>query len=233
MAIIDEQYTKYPSSGSRTMMGILWREGYPVGRNRVRRLMSTMGIVAVYPKPRTSIASVLHKKYPYLLRGLLIDSPNLVWCMDITYIRMLRGFVYLAAVMDWHSRYVLGWRLSNTMDCAFCLEAVQEAFNRGRPKIFNTDQGVQFTSDDFTSMLELQGIRISMDGKGRYMDNIFIERLWRSVKYDVVYLRDYSSVPELFDDLSNYFDYYNHRRPHQGLAYSTPSEVYLGQKKER
>lgn len=228
---MDEQYTQYPSSGSRTMQGVLQNNGYNVGRNRIRRLMRIMGLVAVYPKPRTTLISVGHKKYPYLLRNVAIDRPNQVWCMDITYLRMRNDFVYLAAVMDWHSRYVLGWRLSNTMDCNFCLEAVEDAFLYGRPEIFNTDQGVQFTSAEFTSTLENANIRISMDGKGRWVDNVFIERLWRSVKYELTYLKDYETCSALYHDLKDYFDYYNNRRPHQSHSLQSPVQLYLGEGK--
>lgn len=227
MRLMDEQYTAHPSSGSRTMKEILRKNGYQVGRKRMQRLMRIMGLVAVYPKPRTTIASEKHKKYPYLLRNLPIDLPNQVWCMDITYLRMRGGFVYLTAVMDWYSRYVLAWRLSNTMDCSFCLEAVEAAFSYGKPGIFNTDQGVQFTCTEFTSTLEQSKILISMDGKGRWMDNVFIERLWRSVKYELVYLKEFGTASHLSQELTDYFNYYNNMRPHQGLDFQTPSELYL------
>lgn len=227
MKWMDEQYTEHPSSGSRTMQGILLHKGFRVGRNRIRRLMNIMGIVAVYPKPRTTLISQKHKKYPYLLRDLTIDSPNQVWCTDITYIRMRKGFVYLTAVMDWYSRYVLSWRLSNAMDCTFCLEAVEEAFSFGKPTIFNTDQGVQFTCTEFTSLLEKSGIRISMDGKGRWLDNVFIERLWRSIKYELIYLTEFETCSQLFVALSKYFDYYNNIRPHQAFDYQTPKQLYI------
>lgn len=226
MRLMDEQYTEYPSSGSRTMQGILLNKGYNVGRNRIRRLMRLMGLVAVFPKPRTSLISEGHKKYPYLLRNIAIDRPNQVWCMDITYLRMRKDFVYLAAVMDWHSRYVLGWRLSNTMDGIFCLEAVEEAFSYGRPEIFNTDQGVQFTCEEFTSTLKNANIRISMDGKGRWLDNVFIERLWRSVKYELTYLKEYETCSELYHDLMDYFEYYNNKRPHQSHNLYPPAHIY-------
>lgn len=226
MRLMDEQYTQYPSSGSRTMQGILRNHGFEVGRNRLRRLMRMMGLIAVYPKPRTTLVSEGHKKYPYLLRNLTIDKPNQVWCTDITYLRMRKDFVYLTAVMDWHSRYVLGWRLSNTMDSTFCLEAVEEAFSYGIPEIFNTDQGVQFTCEAFTSTLEALNIRISMDGKGRWLDNVFIERLWRSVKYELTYLKEYETCSQLYIDLQNYFQYYNNKRPHQSFNLKTPSQIY-------
>ena len=226
MRLMDEQHTSHPSSGSRTIQGVLRHNGFNIGRNRIRRLMRVMGLVAVYPKPRTTVISQSHKKYPYLLGHALIDRPNQVWCMDITYLRMRKDFVYLTAVMDWYSRYVLGWRLSNTMDSTFCLEAVEEAFSYGKPEIFNTDQGVQFTCQEFTSTLEDADIRISMDGKGRWVDNVFIERLWRSVKYELTYLKDYESCSELYLDLLNYFKYYNHTRPHQSFDLRVPAQVY-------
>ena len=208
------------------MQGMLLKHGYQIGRNRIRRLMQVMGLVAVYPKPRTTLSSEAHKKYPYLLRDLTIDKPNQVWCMDITYLRIHKDFVYLTAVMDWYSRYILGWRLSNTMDCTFCLESVKEALSYGKPEIFNTDQGVQFTCMEFTSFLEESDIRISMDGKGRWVDNVFIERLWRSVKYELVYLKDFETLSQLFLELTDYFEYYNNYRPHQALAYQSPKEWY-------
>lgn len=226
MRLMDEQYTDHPSSGSRTMKGILLHNGFNVGRNRIRRLMQVMGLVAVYPKPRTTLIAQGHKKYPYLLRNIVIGRPNQVWCMDITYLRMKNTYMYLTAVMDWYSRCVLGWRLSNTMDCAFCLEAVEEALNYGKPEIFNTDQGVQFTCQEFTSTLEGLGIQISMDGKGRWMDNVFIERLWRSVKYELIYLKEYENGSHLFKELDEYFEYYNQRRPHQSFDFKTPTQMY-------
>ncbi len=226
MRLMDEQYTQFPSSGSRTMQGILLHRGFNVGRNRIRRLMQVMGLVAIYPKPRTTLIAQGHKKYPYLLRNIVIDQPNQVWCMDITYLRMRNGFMYLSAVMDWYSRYVLGWRLSNTMDSSFCLEALKEAFNHGKPQIFNTDQGVQFTCEEFTSTLEHLDIRISMDGKGRWLDNVFIERLWRSVKYEVIYLKEYENGSQIYQDLKEYFEYYNKKRPHQSFNFRTPAQIY-------
>lgn len=226
MKLMDEQYTEHPSSGSRTMQGILLNSGFSMGRNRIRRLMRVMGLVAVYPKPRTTLVSEGHKKYPYLLRNVVVNRPNQVWCMDITYLRMRRDFVYLTAVMDWYSRYVLGWRLSNTMDSTFCLEAVEEAFSYGKPEIFNTDQGVQFTCEEFTSSLARSNIRISMDGKGRWIDNVFIERLWRSVKYELTYLKEYETCSQLYLDLTDYFKYYNNKRPHQSFNLRSPSQVY-------
>jgi len=226
MRLMDKQYTERPSSGSRTMWGILRNAGYIISRKRIQRLMKKMGLIAVYPKPKTTQIIQNHKKYPYLLRGLNIFRPNQVWCTDITYIRMREGFMYLSAVMDWHSRYVLSWRLSNTLDSDFCLEALEEAFDYGKPEIFNTDQGVQFTCEAFTSALENAKIKISMDGKGRWMDNVFIERLWRSVKYDLIYLKEFQTVSELFHEIGDYFNYYNELRPHQSLGYNSPLSVY-------
>jgi putative transposase len=226
MRLMDEQYTNHPSSGSRTMKGILLHNGFNIGRNRIRRLMQVMGLVAVYPKPRTTLISQGHKKYPYLLRNVVIDQPNQVWCMDITYLRMRNNFMYLSAVMDWYSRCVLGWRLSNTMDSSFCLDALEEALNHGKPKIFNTDQGVQFTCEEFTSTLENLGIQISMDGKGRWLDNVFIERLWRSVKYELTYLKEYENGSQIYQDLKTYFEYYNKNRPHQSFGFRTPFQMY-------
>ena len=200
--------------------------GYPVGPKRIRRLMRLMGIEAIYPKKNVSRAAAEHRKYPYLLKGLDIDRPDAVWATDITYIRMKAGFMYLVAVMDWFSRYVLSWRISNSLDVLFCIEALEEALLQRRPKIFNSDQGSQFTSDEFVGTLLRHGIRISMDGRGRAMDNIMIERLWRSVKYEEIYLKEYRTVSELLDGLSRYFRFYNTERPHQSFAYRTPESVY-------
>lgn len=213
------------------MQGILLNKGFNVGRNKIRRLMQVMGLVAVYPKPRTTLISKSHKKYPYLLRNVIVNRPNQVWCMDITYLRMRKGFVYLTAVMDWYSRYVLSWKLSNTMDSTFCLEAIEEAFSIGKPEIFNTDQGVQFTSEEFTSTLEEAGILISMDGKGRWMDNVFIERLWRSVKYELTYLKEYETCSQLYLDLIDYLKYYNTIRPHQSFNFTPPLKIYREESK--
>ncbi len=226
MRLIDEEYTRHPFYGSRRMVAILERQGYEVNRKRVQRLMDLMGLEAVYPKPRLSQGHPEHKKYPYLLRGVSIDRPDHVWSTDITYIRMDRGFVYLVAVIDWFSRYVLSWQLSNSLDVGFCLEALDRSLRMGQPAIFNSDQGCQFTSVDFTDRLKARDILISMDGKGRALDNIFIERLWRSVKYEEVYLKDYQTVKEARDNLSAYFAFYNAERPHQALDYRTPKEVY-------
>jgi putative transposase len=203
--------------------------GIEVNRKRVRRLMLQMGLEAIYPKPHLSANYLQHKVYPYLLRGVVVNNPDQVWSTDITYIRLRHGFVYLVAILDWFSRYVLTWRLSNTLDVAFCLEALEDALSgRRRPGIFNSDQGVQFTSRDFTSRLELDAIRISMDGRGRVFDNIFIERLWRSVKHEEVYMKNYDDVLEARQGLIRYFRFYNQERPHQALGYQTPAAVYFG-----
>ena len=226
---LDELYTKWPFYGSRRMTEQLIRENQAVNRKRVSRLMRLMGIEAIYCKPRTTKAHPEHRKYPYLLRGLDIVRPNQVWATDITYIRLSHGFVYLVAVMDWYSRYVLSWRLSNTMESTFCIDALQEALGRfGVPDIFNTDQGSQFTSTDFTDVLKAANVDISMDGRGRYLDNIFVERLWRSVKYEEVYLKDYQTMPEAASGLGSYLSFYDDVRLHQALDYMTPAEVYFG-----
>lgn len=228
MRRLDEVYTKWPFYGSRRMAAHLSTPDHEVNRKRIQRLMRLMGIEAVYAKPRTSKPAPEHKVYPYLLRGLGIARPNQVWCTDITYIRLLRGYAYLVAVMDWYSRYVLTWRLSNSLETSFCLEALQEALERfGRPEIFNSDQGSQFTSEDFTGCLKDAGVAISMDGRGRVYDNIFVERLWRSVKYEEVYLHDYESMPRAWRGLDAYFRFYDDERLHQSLGYVTPASVYL------
>lgn len=227
MRRIDELYTQWPFYGSRRLTEHLRTEGQLVNRKRVARLMGVMGIEAIYQKPRTTKSEPEHEKYPYLLRGLEIRHPNQVWCSDITYIRLHRGYVYLVAVMDWFSRFVLTWRLSNSLETTFCLDALQEALERyGAPGIFNTDQGSQFTSTDFTDCLKAAGVDISMDGRGRVFDNIFIERLWRSVKYEEVYLKDYLTMSEAVGNLGRYFDFYDNVRLHQALDYSTPAAVY-------
>jgi putative transposase len=228
MNLIDEQYTKMPFYGIDKMTAWLRKTGYPVNPKRIRRLMRKMGLEAIYPKKNLSIPSEDHKKYPYLLRGLVIAKPDQVWCADITYIRMAQGFLYLIAIMDWYSRYVLSWRLSNTLDVGFCLEALEAALAISQPDIFNSDQGVQFTSKEFTGRLEGCGIRISMDGRGRVFDNIFIERLWRSVKYEEVYVKNYESVRDAVEGLTRYFGLYNRERLHESLGYRTPHEVYFG-----
>jgi putative transposase len=226
MRLIDEQYLETPYFGSRRMMKYLVRAGHAVNRKRIQRLMRTMGLEGVFPGRKTTIRAVGHKVYPYLLRGLTIDRPNQVWCSDITYLPLRHGFMYLVAVMDWFSRHVLAWRLSNTLDAAFCIEATEAALARGQPEIFNTDQGSQFTSEAFTSLLARHCVAISMDGRGRAMDNVFIERLWRSVKYEDIYLKDYANGADVNDGLTRWFDLYTHRRPHQALNYRTPFEVY-------
>lgn len=228
MCRIDQQYTRTPFYGSRRMTNWLGRAGLEVNRKRVQRLMRQMGLEAIYPRPRLSLAGVGHKIYPYLLRGMKIRRPDQVWSTDITYVPMQQGFMYLVAVMDWHSRYVLSWQLSNTMDVSFCLEALEEALGERRPEIFNTDQGSQFTAQAFTGRLEAAGVAISMDGRGRFLDNIFVERLWRTVKYEDLYIKGYTTVAELEAGLADYFWFYNHDRPHQSLGYQPPAEVYFG-----
>jgi putative transposase len=226
MRLLDEQYTRTPFYGSRKMTTWLHTQGYPVERKRVRRLLHLMGLETVYPKPRLSLPGAVEQRYPYLLRGVRIERCNQVWSCDITYIRLARGFVYLVAVIDWFSRYVLSWELSVTLDTSFCLEALDRALQRAKPDIFNTDQGVQFTCHEFVNRLKAADIRISWDGRGRALDNIFVERLWRSVKYEEVYLKDYQTVPQTFQELRAYFDFYNHHRFHQALDYQTPAAVY-------
>lgn len=228
MRLIDQQYTRTPFYGSRRMTHWLGRAGHEVNRKRVQRLMRKMGLEAVYPRPRLSQAAPEHKVYPYLLRGIEVHHPDQVWSTDITYVPMQHGFMYLVAVMDWHSRYVLSWQLSNTMDVTFCLRALEQALEKGGPEIFNTDQGSQFTSQAFTGRLEEAGVAISMDGRGRALDNIFVERLWRTVKYEDIYIKGYVTVAELEAGLTDYFWFYNHERPHQALGYQTPAEVYFG-----
>ena len=229
MRLIDEQYLKTPFYGSGQLARHLRREGYCVGRHRIRRLMRLMGIEAIYQAPRTSDPHPEHKVYPYLLRGLEIPRPNQVWCTDITYIPMGRGFLYLVAIMDWYSRKVLSWRLSNTMDTSFCLEALEEAIDKyGTPEIFNTDQGSQFTSLDFTGLLKAHEIKISMDGKGRWMDNVFIERLWQSLKYECVYLKAFTDGLHAKTEIGAWIRYYNGSRPPSTFGGRTPAEVYSG-----
>lgn len=229
MRFLDEQYLKTPFYGSRRMMQELRLRGYTVTRKRVRRLMRLMGLEAIYQKPRTSIANSEHKKYPYLLGGITIDRPGQVSASDITYIPMARGFLYLVAVIDWHSRFVLSWRLSNTMESSFCAEALTDSLSYGTPEIFNTDQGSQFTSTDFTDILKDSGVAISMDGKGRWIDNVFVERLWRSLKYEEVYLKAYDSVADARAGIAAWIEFYNFERPHQALGYLTPWEAYCNQ----
>jgi len=233
MKQIDKMYMKWPFYGSRKMTTVLNREGCLVNRKRIQRLMRLMSIQAIYPKPRLSIGGQGHKIYPYLLRDLSIEQPDKVWCADITYLPLSHGFVYLVAILDWFSRFVLAWRLSNTLDTAFCLEALDEALKNRHPEIFNSDQGCQFTSNDHTGLLKDAGIKISMDGRGRVFDNIFIERLWRSLKYEDIYIKDYQTVMELSAGLDAYFQFYNYERPHQSLENKTPSMVYYGYEYQR
>ena len=229
MRLIDEQFLETPWYGSRQMVRHLRRQGHVVGRKRVRRLMATMGLAAVYQRPRTTVPHPEHRIWPYLLRDLSIDRPDQVWCADITYIPMRRGFLYFVAVMDWASRKVLAWRLSNTLDVEFCIEALEEALARhGRPEIFNTDQGSQFTSPRFTGVLTGAGVRVSMDGRGRWMDNVFIERLWRSMKYECVYLHAFETGSEARAGLGRWISYYNADRPHSALGGRTPAEAHAG-----
>ena len=228
MRLIDEEYMRHPFLGSRRMTDYLCRQGYRVNRKRIQRLMRIMGIEALYPKPKLSKAHPEHKVYPYLLREVKITAPNQVWSSDITYVPMPDGLMYLVAVIDWYSRYVLAWQFSNTLDGYFCLDALEEALAQGRPHIFNTDQGVQFTAHRFTTRLEEAGISVSMDGRGRCLDNIFIERLWRSIKYEDIYLNGYEDVLALDGGVSTYLAYYNDERPHQSLGYKTPAEVHHG-----
>jgi len=227
MKLIDRQYLATPFYGARKIAVVLKKQsGLTVNRKRVRRLMQFMGIRAVYRRPRTSKPAPEHEIYPYLLRDLKIKRPNQVWAADITYIPMSRGFLYLVAIIDWYSRYVISWRLSNTLDADFCVAVLEEALRRGTPEIFNTDQGSQFTGEAFTSLLKEHNVRISMDGKGSYNDNLFIERLWRTVKYEEVYLKAYEDGREARISLGEYFRFYNTNRPHQSLGYRTPAEVY-------
>ena len=229
MRRIDEMYLKRPFYGSRRLRDWLQDEGITVNRKRVQRLMRQMGMVAIYPKARTSKPGKGHKIYPYLLRNLKIDRPNQMWATDVTYIPMAKGFVYLVAIMDWYSRKVLSWRLSTTMDTEPCVAALEEALARyGSPEIFNTDQGAVFTSEDFTGVLKQAGVDISMDGKGRWMDNVFVERLWRSVKYEEVYLKAYETVAEARQGIGTYFEFYNSERRHQSLNRQTPDQLYRG-----
>lgn len=227
MRLLDEQYTQTPFYGVKRMTAWLQRQGELVNEKRVRRLLRTMGLMALYPGPKTSQPAPGHRIYPYLLREVPITRPDFVWSTDITYIRLAHGFGYLVAIMDWFSRYVLAWRLSNSLETHFCLEALAEALEQRKPAIFNTDQGAQFTSVDFTSRLEQQGVQISMDGRGRALDNVFVERLWRSVKWEAVYAHDYRTMQEAWRGLYRYFAYYNRERPHQALGYLTPAEVYF------
>jgi putative transposase len=228
MRQIDMLYTKTPFYGWPRITERLKQMEYAVNHKRVQRLMRLMGLQAVYPKPRTSQPAAGHKVYPYLLRNLDIVRPNQAWSADITYVPLTGGFMYLVAIIDWFSRYVLAWQLSNTLDGHFCVQTLQQALQRGRPDIFNTDQGVQFTAAAFADVLETAGVRISMDGRGRALDNIFVERLWRTVKYEDIYLKEYATVPALLSGLTSYFAFYNGERLHQSLGYRTPAEVHFG-----
>jgi putative transposase len=226
MKAIDRQYLATPFYGSRKIAACLKKDGQIVNRKRICRLMRIMGLKAIYRRPRTSPPGKGNKIYPYLLKGLRIDRPNQVWAADITYIPMQKGFLYLVVIMDWYSRFVLAWRLSNTLESDFCVEALKEALKKGRPEIFNTDQGSQFTSEEFVTLLESRGIKVSMDGSGRYADNLFIERLWRTLKYEEVYLKAYQDAIEARAELAKYIAFYNAERPHQSLGYKTPAEEY-------
>ena len=226
MRLLDEQYTRTPFYGVRRMTAWLERQGYEVNHKRVGRLLRVMGLMAIYPGPRLSQGGVAVVKYPYLLRGLRIGQVNQVWSTDITYIRLRQGFIYLAAIMDWYSRYVMAWEVSLTLDSSFCLSTLDRALDKGQPEIFNSDQGAQFTSREFVERLKERQIRISWDGKGRALDNIFVERLWRTVKYEEVYIKDYTGVGEAISNLKAYFKFYNEERLHQSLNYRTPAEVH-------
>jgi putative transposase len=228
MRAIDEEYLKHPHYGRRSMTWAMRDRGFLVGEKHVRTLMQTMGLEAIYPKPNLSVANQEHKKFPYLLRGMVVDQPDQVWAADITFVPLQNGFGYLFAIIDWYSRYTVEWELSNLLDAEFCVMALQRALSRRKPGIFNTDQGVQFTSRRFVSSLEVAGIQISMDGKGRALDNVFVERLWRSVKYEEIYPKGYESMRELEAGLTEYFTYYNEIRRHQGLELRTPADVYFG-----
>ncbi len=228
MRLIDEEYTKHPFYGTRKMRNYIRRQGFKINRKRVQRLMRKMGLQSIAPKPNTSKPAPQHRVYPYLLRNMKITCPNQVWCTDITYIALTGGFVYLTAIMDWHSRYVLSWEVSVCMDSSFCVSALESAFRQhGRPEIVNTDQGSQYTSKDFVSTVLDNDVLLSMDGKGRYIDNIFIERLWRSVKYEEIYTKEYASIDELIRSLKIYFEFYNNERTHAGLEGKTPAEIYF------
>jgi putative transposase len=226
MRLIDEQYTTRPFYGSRKMTVWLQGRGEEVNRKRVQRLMRLMGLEAIFPRPRLSAAGRGHRVYPYLLRGVSVRRPDQVWSADITYVPLSAGFMYLAAVIDWYSRYVVAWRLSNTLDGSFCLDMLEEALAHGGPEVFNTDQGVQFTAAAWTGRLERAGVAVSMDGRRRWLDNVFVERLWRSVKHEDVYVWGYEAVPALEEGLRRYFPFYNEERPHQSLGYRTPAAVY-------
>ena len=228
MRLLDEQYTQTPFYGVEKMTEVMKRLGIRIGHNRVRRLLRLMGLEAIYPGPRLSVPDSQNRIYPYLLRDIRIERPDQVWAADITYIRLWQGFVYLVAIMDWFSRYVISWELSVTLDAQFCISALERALMTCRPEVFNTDQGSQFTSGDFTGCLEKAGVSISMDGKGRVFDNIFVERLWRTVKYEEVYLKDYADVDDARRGIGRYFGFYNNVRLHESLGYGTPAEAYFG-----
>lgn len=228
MRLMDEYHLEWPASGRRQLTDWLRLQGHEVNPKRVRRLMKIMGLEAIYPKPKTTLRGKGHTVYPYLLRDIEITRANQVWSTDITYLPMRRGFMYLVAVMDWYSRHVLSWEVSNSLETSFCIEALEQALSYGCPEIFNTDQGVQFTSKAFTSILQSRGVRISMDGRGRALDNVFIERLWRTLKYDDIYLKEYETVADLIKGLTRFFDHYSRNRPHQGLSGRTPLSVYRG-----
>jgi putative transposase len=228
MKLIDEQYTRTPFYGSRRMTFQLREQGMKVNRKRVQRLMRRMGLEAIYPKPHLSKPAPGHRIYPYLLRGVKVERPNQVWSTDITYVRLREGFVYLVAILDWYSRYVLSWEISTTLDTSFCLSALDWALRKGKPEIFNSDQGAQFTSEPFIERLEREYIRISMDGRGRALDNVFVERLWRTVKWEEIYLKDYNGVPDAIENLGIFFPFYNFDRPHQALGNQTPAAIYFG-----
>ena len=232
MRLLDKEYTAHPFFGSRRLLVWLTNQGEVVNRKRVQRLLRVMGLQAIYPKPKLSAAGLGHRRYPYLLRDVKIERPNQVWSTDITYVPLTSGFMYLAAIIDWFSRYVIAWRLSNTLDGSFCLDMLEEALSKGRPEVFNTDQGVQFTAQAWTGRLEAAAVAVSMDGRGRCLDNVFVERLWRSVKYEDIYLHGYEGVPELQSGLGRYFPFYNEERPHQSLDYRTPGEVYRAGREE-
>jgi putative transposase len=226
MKLIDRQYLETPFYGARKLAAWLASQGQVVNRKRVRRLMQLMGLKAIYRKPRTSKPGKGHKIYPYLLKGLTINRPNQVWAADITYIPMQKGFLYLVVILDWYSRSILSWRLSNSLESDFCLDALKEALSKGKPEIFNTDQGSQFTSGEFIALLESRGIRVSMDGAGSYRDNLFVERFWRTLKYEEVYLKAYADAAEARREIGRYIRFYNTKRPHQALGYKTPAEEY-------
>jgi len=229
MRLIDREFTARPFYGSRRMTAILRKDGHLVNRKRIQRLMRLMGLETIYPRPKASLGQREHKIYPYLLRGVLIERVDQVWSTDITYIPMRQGFMYLVAVIDWFSRYVLSWALSNTLDVGFCLDALNAALAQSKAEIFNTDQGSQFTSPRFTGRLEEEGIAVSMDGRGRALDNVFVERLWRSLKYEDIYIKEYQDVLELIQGISDWFRFYNTERPHQALDYQTPESIYRRQ----